>query len=139
MFKIFQQLAVAACLVGIFFLTVGCGGSGSTVERFDYSGTVVYEGQPVPRGFVTFAPDTEAGNSGPGGGAPIHNGMYSTKKNGKGIVGGPHSVRIIGYDGVPTTMEGEELADGKPLFPPYETKLDLPKQDGTHDFVIPNE
>lgn len=125
------KLAVASCL----FAVVGCG-SDEGVARYRVTGDVTYAGQPVPRGFVTFSPDAESGNSGPGGGAPIYNGKFDTNK-GKGIVGGPHQVRIIGYDGVPTEMEGEELADGKPLFPPYETKLDLPSEDGTRDFVIP--
>lgn len=120
-------LAITAC---------GCGHTNDGPPRFRLSGSVTYDGKPVVAGFVTFAPDTSKGNSGPGGGASIRNGKYRTDAD-KGIVGGPHLVRIIGYDGIKTVMEGEELTDGKPLFEPYEASIDFPKQDGTHDFVIP--
>jgi len=114
----------------------GCGQTNDGPQRYQVSGSVTYDGKPVVAGFVTFAPDTSKGNTGPGGGAPIRNGQFRTDA-GKGIVGGPHVVRIIGYDGIKTVMEGEELVDGKPLFDPFETSIDFPKQDTTHDFVIP--
>lgn len=114
----------------------GCGKSNDGPQRYKVSGSVTYDGKPVVAGFVTFAPDTSKGNTGPGGGAPIRNGQFRTDAD-KGIVGGPHVVRIIGYDGIKTVMEGEELADGKPLFDPFETSIDFPKQDTTQDFVIP--
>jgi hypothetical protein len=115
----------------------GCGSAESGPQRYHVSGNVTYDGKPVPKGFITFSPDTSKGNEGPGSGAPIENGTYDTS-GGKGTVGGPHRVRIVGYDGVPTTEQGEELPDGKPLFPPYETTVDLPKeQNHRHDFEIP--
>jgi hypothetical protein len=115
-------------------LVCGCGAEGPA--RYELSGTVTYDGKPVPKGFVTITPDASQGNEGPGGGAAIVDGKYSTDA-GKGIIGGPHVVRIVGYDGVPTRVEGEELPDGKSLFPPYQTTVDFPKQDGEHDFAIP--
>lgn len=114
----------------------GCGQANDGPQRYRLSGSVTYDGKPVVAGFVTFAPDTAKGNSGPGGGAPIRNGNYRTDAD-KGIVGGPHKVRIIGYDGVKTIVEGEELTDGKPLFEPYEASINFPKQTSTQDFVIP--
>jgi hypothetical protein len=54
-----------------------------------------------------------------------------------GVVGGPHRVRIIGYDGVPAKVQGEELADGKPLFPPYETTVDFPRERTEKNFEVP--
>jgi hypothetical protein len=114
--------------------TAGCGSDGP--RRYEISGTVTYDGQPVPKGFITILPDDSKGNDGPGGGAPIENGVYCTPA-GKGIVGGPHLVRIVGYDGVPISMAGEEIPEGKLLFPAYETTIDFPKQATEQNFDIP--
>jgi hypothetical protein len=114
---------------------IGCGGSDGP-PRYDVHGSVTYDGQPVPKGFITILPDSAKGNEGPGGGAAIENGTYRTEP-GKGVIGGPHTVRIVGYDGVPTSMEGEQLPDGQPLFAPYETTIDFPRQDFQQDFKIP--
>jgi hypothetical protein len=121
--------AVAACLLS------GCGGSDGP-PRYQVSGAVTYDGKPVPKGHVTFNPDTAQGNSGPGGGAPIVNGKYRTTAD-MGVVGGPHQVKIVGYDGVPVNMEGEELPDGTPLFTPYQTTVDFPEEKTEQNFEIP--
>jgi len=113
----------------------GCGGNNGP-RRYQVSGTVTYDGKPVVKGFIYFSPDVENGNDGPGGGAIINQGVYRTEPS-KGIVGGSHHVRIVGYDGVPATVEGEELPDGKPLFTPFETIIDFPREDSTEDFAIP--
>lgn len=116
---------------------VGCFG-GDKSGTFPVKGTVTYDGKPVPVGFVTFSPDYEKGNSGPGGGAPIKDGKFETEL-GKGVVGGPYEVRIVGYTGQRTTESGEELQDGPPLFPAYTTTMDFPKEASTQDFVIPTK
>lgn len=113
----------------------GCGGD-SGPKRYQVSGTVTYDGKPVVKGTIYFSPDTESGNDGPGGIAVITQGQYRTEPS-RGIVGGSHHVRIVGYDGVPATVEGEELPDGKPLFTPFETIIDFPREDTTEDFNIP--
>ena len=112
---------------------LGCGSEGT--ERYELSGTVTYDGKPVPKGFVTLTPDTSKGNDGPGGGAAIVDGKYRTEA-GKGIVGGPHVVRIVGYDGVPARVEGEDLPDGRSLFSPYQVSVDFPRQDSEYNFDI---
>jgi hypothetical protein len=111
----------------------GCGSEGP--PRYELSGTVTFDGKPVPKGFITFTPDTEKGNDGPGGGAEIIDGKYRTE-SGKGIIGGPHNVRIVGYDGIPARVEGEDLPDGKSLFAPHQEKIDFPKQDREYNFAI---
>lgn len=121
-------------LIALTLLSGCSGNSGPT--RYEVSGRVTFNEQPVPKGFVTFFPDTEAGNSGPGGGAEIRDGVYRTA-DGKGVVGGPHRIRIIGFDGVARTESGEELADGASLFTPYETTIDFPTADTVQDFEIP--
>ncbi|MCA9205406.1 MAG: hypothetical protein KDA59_20280 [Planctomycetales bacterium] len=134
--NLFLRASSSGALFVAVVLMIGCGGdSGPT--RYEVSGTVTYQGQPVPKGFVTFSPDTSQGNSGPGGGAEIVDGHYETAA-GKGVIGGPHQVRIVGYDGIPISMEGEELTDGQPLFTPYITTIDFPAEDSTQDFTIPS-
>lgn len=120
----------------LIVIGAGCGDTTDGPKRYALSGTVTYDGKPVPKGFITLEPNSEQGNSGPGGGADIVNGKYDTKAA-MGIVGGPYKVRITGTDGMPTSIEGEELPDGKPLFLPFETTVDLPKQASVRDFEIP--
>lgn len=134
-----RRLAMCMLLLSGCVLLSGCGQQKiDGPPRFVLSGTVTYDGKPIPKGFITIEPDSEKGNTGPGSGAPITNGKFSTPSE-TGHVGGPHRVRIVGYDGVPTTEEGEELADGKPLFPTYETTVDLPKANGEQDFTVPKQ
>ncbi|MDX1946058.1 MAG: hypothetical protein SFU86_11730 [Pirellulaceae bacterium] len=126
-------LAGWSCLV-----LAGCENAGSGPTRYPVSGNVTFDGQPVPKGFITFEPDADAGNSGPGGGAPIENGRYSTGLE-AGVVGGAYTVKIVGYDGVPTQMEGETLADGQPLFVPYQTKVEFAKEKAEKNFEVPKQ
>jgi hypothetical protein len=111
-------------------LLAGCGG-----ERiYNLSGTVTFQGKPVPAGQIVFEPDASAGNSGPAAFAKIKDGKYDTRiLDGRGTVGGPHLVRIHGRDGIPRG----ELLNGLPLFRDYETKIDLPKADVKQDFEVP--
>lgn len=124
----------AAC----FAFVSGCGEGYGGPQRYTVSGSVTYQGQAVPKGFVRFAPDTSKGNSGPGGGAPIEDGYFETPRE-KGIVGGPYVVTITGTDGVPTTEFGEELPDGKQLFPAHRTRHEFPREDTEWDFDVPAE
>ncbi len=111
----------------------GCSGE-SGPARFDVSGRVTYGGKLVPVGQIQFEPDASQGNHGPAGIAPIENGSYDTAKAGCGHVGGPHRVLIVGYDGV--TDPDNELVHGQPLFEPYRTTVDLPREAVVRDFAI---
>jgi len=111
----------------------GCGGNEGP-ERYDLSGTVTYQGQPVPRGYIQFTPDSSLSNAGPAGYADIQDGKYDTSKNGKGTVGGPHTVTIEGYDGI--AKPEAELPSGTPLFDEWNTIADLPKEPGAMDFKV---
>lgn len=117
-------------LVLALIFAAGCGGG----ERvYDLSGAVTYQGKPVPAGTIVLEPDVSQGNKGSPGFAKIKNGQYDTRQGeGKGTVGGPHLVRIIGLDGV---ARGE-LINGSPLFPEFNTTAELPKQNGTQDFEV---
>jgi len=120
----------AVLIVLVAWCVAGCGPSGS--RRYNVDGTVSLGGQPVPAGEVQFEPDAEQGNSGPQSRAKIQDGRYRTPR-GKGPVAGPAVVRIRCYDGKahPESPMGSRMAR------PYETKLDLPREDLTQDFQIP--
>ena len=113
-----------------------CGCSGSSEPPYEISGTVTFEGQPVPVGFIHFMPDSSRGNSGSAGGAPIQDGKYVTA-SGKGTVGGPHRVEIEGFDDIAFDTPEGPWPDGKPLFPRYRVEVDLPKSATTKDFDVP--
>jgi hypothetical protein len=95
-----------------------------------------YEGEPVPFGFVRFEPDASKGNTGPGAGAQVKNGEFSTAK-GKGIVGGPHQIIVYATDGIHTKIDGEDAPQGRPLFSDYKTQVDFPKDDVEWNVDVP--
>jgi len=113
----------------------GCGGS--RVERYDVSGTVTYDGQPIPLGQIMFQPDTSRGNTGPAGVAKIEHGRFDTRGSEKGTVGGPHRIIITGYDG--KIDIDRELPAGAALFDEYEASADLPEEDSTLNIDVPKD
>lgn len=125
-------LAIAACGLA------GCSETTSGPDRFDVSGTVTYDGAPVPAGQIQFRPDSAKGHSGPAGFATITNGRYDTSRKGRGTVGGPHVVVIVGFTGPPPTdvQSDEDLADNS-LFSEYQISADLPTETGQLDFDVP--
>jgi hypothetical protein len=109
-------------------------GCGRGERLYHLSGKVTFAGKPVPKGTIVFEPDTSRGNQGSAAFAQIIDGRYDTRSGeGKGTVGGPHLVRILGLDGIPRG----ELVNGSPLFPEYTTTADLPRADATLDFDVP--
>lgn len=110
----------------------GCSSDGPT--RYRLQGAVTYDGKPVPAGTIIFEPDSSQKNDGPQGLATIHNGIFDTAKGGKGTVGGPHRITILGCDGANIS---ETSPQGKPLFEPFITTADLPRKNGKYDFDVP--
>jgi hypothetical protein len=121
----------AALVLALLLLPLLCGCGGQRV--YHVSGTVTYQGKPVPTGQIVFEPDASAGNSGQAGFAKIKDGHYDTRTEGQGTLGGPHLVRIHGRDGIPRG----ELLNGMQLFQDYNTKADLPKANANQDFDVP--
>lgn len=118
-------------IAGLAGSILGCGSSG--VTTYEVSGTVTHQGKPVPFGEIAFEPDASKGNKGPGSIAAIEDGKFKTTY-GKGVVGGAYIVRIIGFDGV---VINPEASTGSPLFAPYETTADLPKESTVKDIEVP--
>lgn len=96
------------------------------------SGNVTFEGKPVPSGTVSFEP----AEKGVGGGfAPIKDGKYDTAVDGRGHLGGEHTVQIVGFEGVEDPDSPNPTA--KPMFAPYKTTIELPEETTTRDFEVP--
>ena len=128
---IIRWLLISCCAL-IPLTGFGCGGSEDGPKRYEVTGSLTVAGKPVPAGMIIFEPDSEKGNSGPGGIADILEGKYKTKPD-KGIVGGPHTVRIIGY--TEPHLRGQPEPDL--LFPEYRVTVDFPTEnDITRDFDV---
>ncbi|EAQ80816.1 hypothetical protein DSM3645_12386 [Blastopirellula marina DSM 3645] len=121
------SVAITAFVLPV--ILAGCRKDDSTVHL---TGSVTYDGRPVPCGNIWFIPDHKQGNSGHGSMALIRDGKYDTQ-SGLGVVGGAHLVRIEAFDGV---VHGDN-ADGKLITKPYEQSFELPMTSGTLDFEIP--
>lgn len=128
------RLVVAGMVTVIGFLC-GCGGERGGPTRYPVSGSVRYGDEPLAAGTVQFIPDGSKGNQGPGTSAAVSGGRYATAP-GQGTIGGPHLVRVMGYDSGPADS-GE--AAPVPLFANYEESVDLPAESTTHDIVVPRE
>jgi hypothetical protein len=125
------------CLVGMALLaSSGCGGEG--LHRYRVSGSVRFEGKPVPVGEIYFEPDSRQGNTGPTGFAEIRDGRYDTAGNppGKGAVAGAQQVRINGYGLPPKPTRDNPEPDGVVLFRDYSTTATLPAAASTQDFEV---
>ncbi|MEZ6143256.1 MAG: hypothetical protein R3B84_22040 [Zavarzinella sp.] len=110
--------------------TNGCNNNGT----YRISGTVVFDGKPVPKGKIYFIPDSSKGNEGVTGYANIINGKFDTSsEGGAGFIGGPTIIAIEGFDpdappDAPKPGEESTEATIKVLFARYEIAEDLPKE-----------
>ena len=123
--------------VGLLVLSVaiGCGGGPAGPPRYDVSGSVTYDGKPLPVGHIMFQPDTNKGNSGPATTIRIVDGEFNSQSSGTGVVAGEHRVYISGYDGVADVAN--ELPDGMPLFRRYEQQLSIEESNSGLQFDVP--
>ena len=126
--------------------TAGCTDSGP--EQYQVSGTVTYEGQPVPAGAIYFEP-VAADRIAPSGYGLIRDGTFRTQP-GRGAPPGRCTVRIRGGDGKPRRTPAQELDGpdpegrlspkveiGTPLFADYTTVVELPAADSTLELTVP--
>lgn len=83
----------------------GCGRSGDLPPTVPVTGTVTYQGAPLPNAQVTFYPE---GGERPAAGTTDANGAYSltTFNSNDGAVPGGHTVTVTAYD---SSFEGASL------------------------------
>ncbi|QDU63284.1 hypothetical protein Pan216_41620 [Planctomycetes bacterium Pan216] len=112
-------------------LAVGCGKKPGP-DRYEISGNATFNGKPIPAGEISFSPNSQKGNKGPGSLAIIKDGKYQTT-SGKGLVGGAYVARVIGFDGVANEMSEQ----GMPIFESFEVEFEAPMESTTRDFEVP--
>ncbi len=137
----YRNLISGAVICAAVFLLTGCG-SRTNDASHNISGTVTFDGKPIPRGFIRFTPDESQGNKGATGYAEIIDGKFNTKtsKKSQGVEGGAYIVRIDAYDGNPyTSKSGNEYSLGKPLFAQYTVKKELPSETTTLQLEITSD
>jgi hypothetical protein len=123
-----------ALVLLLCFAVVGCD---TGERRYRLSGSVTFNGQPVPEGYIVFEPDGSQGNQGGPGRAKILDGKYDTGLEGNvGVLGGPHLIRIQGFDKKITGASTQEVALPKSLFTDYSVSENLPQQNGSKDFDV---
>lgn len=127
------SLSTASLVLAFMALTSGCF-SGGDPATYPISGTVQFRDQPVPDGSITLIPDSRQGNTGAAVSIDIVNGKFDSSSAGRGHVGGPHLVRVVGLDG---KGDGDLFPHGQMLFPDYETTIDLPPEGSTQEIVVP--
>lgn len=126
---------VAVAVSVILFLSLS--GCGSGTKSYPLSGTVTYNGQPVPEGTIRFTPDASKGNQGPQSVAAIVDGRYDMGNN--GVSGGPTLVEINGVHNLKDVLSpnsGETNRVGEPIFATHKESVDFPLKASTKDFEI---
>ena len=106
-------------------LALGCS-QDEGPKRFHLTGTVTFDGKPIPQGMIVFTPDLSKNNDGPQGVANIKDGRYDTQAaGGQDITGGPMAVSVTGLS-----------ADSRPLCQ-YDFSIELPLEKSTKDIAVP--
>ena len=125
---VFLTAVLGAALV----IEPGCGAKTKTGQL---KGKVLFKGQPVPAGYISFTPDATKGNHGAVKVAQITDGMYDTSlASDPGIVPGPTVIRIAGFDGKVTPRFGQ----GKQIFNAFDLRETLPEGATSKDFTVPD-
>ncbi len=110
MFVISRRWFLALALM---FVVAGCSAQDYTgAKRVPVSGTVTFDGKPIPYGVISFLP---GGEDQRGASGPIQQGKYSIEeKYGPNI--GRYKVSILGYPEVPTGFDGPEGASAEEMY-----------------------
>lgn len=119
-------------LLGLVFFS-GCWWRSDEPGRFQYRGTVTLAGKPCPLCELSFDPDSTKGGHGPGVLILAENGIYDTRSS-KGIPPGAKTVRILGFDGIPTS----DSSSGKIITKSgLQISVNLPASNAEQNFDIP--
>lgn len=119
------QSTFVVIMTAILLTCTGCGGDG--VRITDVSGTVNFAGNPIPFGEIEFIPNAVLNHKGPSGSAEIVDGKFDTSDGGRGVVVGPHQLRITAYKSRPTGNEDETKTSEQepPVFVGYVMDMDI--------------
>jgi hypothetical protein len=119
-----------------FLVVIGCNPDG--LKRYQVSGTVTFDGQPIAEGEIRFSPDNTKGNTGPQGYAAIQNGKFTTLKE-TGVIAGSMYATVTAVD----PIKGEEKNDGsssrKIIFENWNYAFEMPAKSHVLDLKITKE
>jgi hypothetical protein len=126
-----RAVALTAALTATLVITAGCGTQRKVAQL---KGKVMFKGQPVPAGWISFMPDSAKGNQGNVKVAQIKDGIYDTSLSADpGVVPGPNVIRIAGFDGKVIPL----YAQGKQIFNIFELQENLAEGTASKDFTVP--
>jgi len=128
------NLFVMWCLV--FSASSFAGGCSPKPKTVQLSGKVIFKGQPVPAGYITFMPDVGDGNRGSIKLLKIKDGIYDSSQEppDQALTPGAYQLRIAGFDG----RIQPRFNQGKQIFNPVEESIVVPDNVSTKDFTIPD-
>jgi hypothetical protein len=100
-----RRLGAAFTGMGLL-LVLGCGDDSGLAKRYPVSGTVTYNGAPVPKGNINFVSATPTGRAATG---EIENGKITltTATSGDGALPGSYKVTIISQDMDTSKLQAE--------------------------------
>lgn len=120
-------------------LTVAAGCDDRGIVLTHVRGAATFQGQPLTYGVIEFVPDVSRGAKGPAGQAEIIDGRFTTKSpGGRGVIDGPHLVRITGYSDRPVDSADETapVTAVKPMFAAYSIPVESLAEEA--DFDVPD-
>lgn len=121
-----------ACLMvvvgGIAAASAGCGSSDG-LDRKEVSGTVTFDGKPLPNGSIQFQPKAADGGVAVSGGSTIEAGRYRIRRE-QGLTPGTYQVVILSHasslPGAEDELPGQMTKAPKELIPAqYNVKTTL--------------
>lgn len=124
-----QAVLGLACVFGL------CSGCDRGPQMYEVTGRITYEGKEVPAGRIVFTPDHTKGNSGAQGVARVNAGELKTEPE-RQVVGGPHWIQLLAYDGVAYEDREGVMPQGRALFPLTQVAVDLPLADAKLDIRV---
>ena len=133
------SLLTTVVVASLVVITSGCTGD-TNGASFNITGTVTYDGKPVPAGYIKFIP--KAG--GATGFARITDGKYTTASGAKkrGIEAGDYTITVDGFDGVsvvdPDDPE-QELGAGKQVIDRYMIEKSFLAEDQVLNIDVPKK
>jgi hypothetical protein len=133
-----RRLGLSLVCSAAFLVTLaGC--SDRDAGRVRVSGTVDYDGKPVPSAQIYFEPDPAKGAKGPTGYAVVKSGSFDTAApGGRGATPGAMLVRIAGaHDPMENRASGGEV-EARLWFNDHQTKVELPAGPSVHQFSVPS-
>lgn len=133
-FRVSDFVVRVLCVASLVLLAFpGCAQKPKPVQL---SGKVIFKGQPVPAGYITFMPDVNNGNRGQTKLLKIKDGVYDSAQDppDQALTPGAYHVRIAGFDG----KTQPRFNQGKQIFNPVAETLVVPDTVSTKDFTIPD-